>query len=203
MQQPPPPLPPEASPTYHNHDGFYLRMAIGGGGLWQTLSSEQNGVADAKVRGGGGAIDLLIGGTPVDGLVIGGAIFTQTTNKPDLEVNGQTRSVNGNASLVLIGPFIDGFFDPHGGFHVGGALGLTGFNFKDDDDKNADNTGYGGGGAVLFGGYDAWISSDWSLGGYLKFMAASGQRNVDVAGQTYKQQASGYAFSVMFTALYH
>jgi hypothetical protein len=201
---PPAPQPPSGPPPGARlHDGFYLRVALGGGSARMKLSSAESGVADATVKGGGVGLDFLIGGSPSDGLVIGGGIFSQSDNSPTVEQGGTSVKYNGDGSLALIGPFIDGFFDPEGGFHLGGAIGITGFNLNNKDVDNYDTTAYNGGGLLAFGGYDAWIADEWSLGGYVKFMASSGTRNVDVGGKSYDQRAAGWAVSVMATALYH
>ncbi len=68
------PAPPQEAdePGAHLHDGFYLRVALGGGWLGMRTDS----APEADVKGGGGSLDLLLGGTPIDGLVIGGGIFS-------------------------------------------------------------------------------------------------------------------------------
>src|SRR5947207_1236864 len=69
MYAPPPPpvyvAPPIASdPTVRNHDGFYLRLGLGGGTLKTNGSfSPDIGVSDFSLKGGGVMFDLSIGGT--------------------------------------------------------------------------------------------------------------------------------------------
>jgi hypothetical protein len=65
-QPPPPPLEPR---TRLYHDGFYLRLSLGFG--YQSVSSSSG---DSKVSSSGAGLagDLLIGGTPATGVVVGG-----------------------------------------------------------------------------------------------------------------------------------
>ncbi|MFO0569977.1 MAG: hypothetical protein U0263_30300 [Polyangiaceae bacterium] len=55
----------------------------------------------------------------------------------------------------------------------------------------------------MFFGYDAWIGSDWSLGGYVRAAAASGKRELDSGTDTTTERASSFGFSILFSALYH
>jgi hypothetical protein len=199
-EPPPPPGPP---PGHHLHDGFYLRMSLGGGYLHSKVESNASGAQDVTVKGGGAGLDLLLGGTPTPGFVIGGGIFAGGATDPTIESGGQSQDLNGDASLAFIGPFVDGFFDPEGGLHLGGAIGFASFQVKDQDQSSSDAPQYDGAGIAVFGGYDAWVSSDWSIGGYARFMAASGKRQEDVLGVSYDEKATTWTFALMFTALYH
>ncbi|MBK7585844.1 MAG: hypothetical protein IPI67_37375 [Myxococcales bacterium] len=67
----------------------------------------------------------------------------------------------------------------------------------------ADEEPYNGGGLVLFSGYDAWISPAWSLGGYVRFIGASGKRETDLLGTTVEERATSFGFSILFSALYY
>ncbi|MBE7481228.1 MAG: hypothetical protein HS104_14765 [Polyangiaceae bacterium] len=99
---------------------------------------------------------------------------------------------------------MDVFFDSRGGFHLGGAVGFSTFSIKPkDSDSDIDEKPYNGGGVALFTGYDAWISPDWSLGGYVRFIATSGKREIEVLGDTSEEKATSFGFSILFTALYH
>ena len=182
------------------HDGFYLRVALGGGWLGMRTDS----APEADVKGGGGSLDLLLGGTPIDGLVIGGGIFSLSASDPRVESGGKSSDLSGQASAVVVGPFVDGYFDAAGGLHVGGVIGLSSLAVKPDDDRTGfDEKPYEGAGLALFPGYDAWVSPNWSLGGYLRLVAARGNRDFDVDNRTVRQSARAYGLSVLFSALYH
>jgi hypothetical protein len=92
----------------------------------------------------------------------------------------------------LFGPFVDGYFDPNGGWHVGALAGLAGQGKTPHTNRAA---GFGGSAWV---GYDAWVGGDWALGGNLRFTAAatSGSKPLDFS-------ASAFAISLGISALYH
>ncbi|HMJ11336.1 MAG TPA: hypothetical protein VK524_08000, partial [Polyangiaceae bacterium] len=115
-----------------------------------------------------------------------------------------------NLDFGMLGVFIDGFPDPTGGFHVGGAIGVASLNgtFEDEDfeDEEPDpdrigeeDGGTGGIGGSVWVGYDAWIAPDWSLGGMLRFSGAVTSSNADEL----EQRANTKSFAILFTALYH
>jgi len=200
---PPAPAPPP-EPGRHLHDGFYLRMSLGAGWLRTRVESNAAGVADTRVSGAGGGVDILLGGTPGSGLVLGGGVFVLGASDPRLESGGSNRDISGDASLSVLGPFVDWFFDPEAGLHAGLGIGLSTFTLKSDDtDENIDDKPFNGAGGSVFFGYDAWIGSDWSLGGYVRAAAASGKRELDSGTDTTTERASSFGFSILFSALYH
>ena len=88
---PPPPGPPAPAPPpadavavgagAETHDGFYLRLALGGG--YMVLNRETEGElrgttldvsGSSRIAGGGTAFELSIGGTPGEGLVLAGTL---------------------------------------------------------------------------------------------------------------------------------
>ena len=198
---PPPPKREEDEPGYHLHDTLYLRMSLGAGWVSTRIESD---AGDMRVKGAGTGLDLLLGGTPTPGLVLGGGIFAVSANDPRIESGGQSDELAGDASTTLVGPFIDVYLDAKSGFHFGGALGFSTFQIKpDDSDSDIGEKPYNGGGVVVFTGYDAWISPNWSLGGYVRFLGARGKREREVASDTLDEQATSAGFSILFTALYH
>jgi hypothetical protein len=202
--QTPPPPPPESTAGHHLHDGFYLRLSLGANGQRSTVESDRANVSDLKVTGGGLSFDILVGGTPTPGLVIGGILAADAASKPTVKQDGVESNDDFDSALALIGPFIDGFFDPEGGFHVGGALGLTAYAFDNRSITEDNNKNFGGGGASVWVGYDAWVSSQWSIGGMLRLTGASGTRDlVDASNVTETQKATSGSFALLFTALYH
>lgn len=163
--------PPRRSPGARRHDGFYLRLSLGGGTLGARGERyDQYGVrSDYDFRGNMLSGDVMVGGTPAAGLVLGGAYLGDyAATQRDRE-----QSADGDAgmSFAIVGPFIDFFPDPTSGFHVGGMLGPAA-TFTHDDRYEERSAAVGFGGSVWVG-YDFWISDNWSMGGMLR---ASGGR---------------------------
>lgn len=196
--QPPPEVP---LPNYQNsrpflHDGFYLRLGLGPGFLHMDGKVDP-GNGEYSVQGGGMSLDVMVGGTPTPGLVVGGASWFTQTRDPDFDVAGVRSSSEIEANLALLGAFIDGYPDPSGGFHVGGVLGFAVATVRTDD--TAVVGGDHGFGLGAFLGYDAWIAEQWTLGGVLRFSAAGMRNSEDDLDET----LGAANLALLFTAVYH
>jgi hypothetical protein len=200
-----PPVPPAmARAGYHVHDGFYLRIAAGLGGGHGSVSTDRNSVPNYGVGGAGLALNVWVGGTPWRGLALGGLVGYQGLRDGDTIVEGQKTGLGMQGSAYLIAPFIDAFPDPLRGLHIGGALGLAGFNAKanshalevDYDAKDYNGGGFGGSAWI---GYMGWVGPEWSLGGLVQLTGfATGKKDPDV-----ERTASGYTLNVSLSALFH
>jgi hypothetical protein len=223
---PPPPAaataPPAGAPNYtappipdssaHLHDGSYLRMGIGGGwlslkrsaSLSSTLTGEQTFNGDSTIEGGGGALELDIGGTVGSGVVIAGSLVIQSENsktlKPD---NGADVELGGNLGLLLLGPTVDWYPSPTGGFHFGGTLALAVAAAKTPAGSRFENLGGGGVALSLLAGYDFWIADQWSLGGMLRLTGGRVHGEATQGTVTAKEDDTVRAISLQFVALYH
>jgi hypothetical protein len=190
---------------HHFHDGFYFRGSIGVGTLAFDQQSDWGPVPDGRVTGPGTASDLMLGGTPARGLVVGGALLATHAPDPEFEGNRLAVEPSTDASWFVIGPFVDFFFTPNKGFHLGAAAGPSAIWYRDlDPDSSDGREAYRGVGVAAWAGYDAWISSNWSIGGYLRAMAAWTTRQVDYSGSPLvDERANGRSLALLFTALYH
>lgn len=191
---PPPPRAPRGASL---HDGLYLRLALGVGLGGSLVSSDSKSFDDYSFGGGAGAFDFWLGGTPVPGLAMGAAFSVLGLGSSQRTVDGNHVSGDVTGSTGLLGYFVDVFPNPARGLHFGGALGFASGAAKI---KDSDREFLGGGvGLEAWGGYDFWISQQWSLGGMLRFLG-SVTREED-AGVAY--EASLGAATLSFTALYH
>lgn len=180
--------------TYHRHDGFYLRVNFGYGSTWGSFDDSGPGNIDVDLSGSGLGFDVLAGGSPSPGFVIGGGLVVNQLFSADLEPVAGARSAH-DVQSGLVGVFVDGFPKPNAGWHLGGLVGLASVTVKDGG--GAEKTG--GLGGAIWGGYDAWVGDEWSLGALLRFTATrttGGEAPLDVA-------ASHGNLALMLTALYH
>lgn len=157
----PPPPAPEAPPVenargVHEHDGFYLGIAVGMSYLHDSVQADW--LDSASYSGFGLADKIAIGGTIARGLVLGGAIEDSSAFSPTLIVDGKRRSSPHQLGLSLLGPFLDYYIDPAQGLHMGALLGLSVLTADDDKDLPV---GFGG---SLSAGYEWWIGKQSSLG---------------------------------------
>jgi hypothetical protein len=158
-------------------------------------------INDYTLRGAGLALDFMLGGTPVPGLVIGGGFFINSATQPKLEFGDNSRELDGGAGLGMLAIFVDGFFDPTGGFNVGGALGLATLNIDEADDGDPTTLELtdtlNGVGLAAWVGYGGWVGKQWQLGGMLRLMVATTVNDDDTAS------ATSQGFALLFTALHH
>lgn len=191
---PPAPLPNggESSRTFHYHDGFYARVGLSYS-LMGGAFSIGNGDDQRKIDYSGSHLgfDLLLGGTPSDGLTVGGGLLMGSLLQPDMEVDGANTATQ-NIPVLLLGPFIDGYFKPNGGWHAGALVGLGGLG------ETPETEGSGGFGGSVWLGYDKWVGDDWSVGGQLRFLgiAAGGKKPTDFS-------SSALGLGLSFSVLYH
>jgi len=172
-------------------------MALGLGVGGALVSSDSKSIGDYSFGGGAAAFDLWLGGTPAAGLSMGAALSGLGMGSKQLSIDGQRASGDVAGSTGLLGYFVDVFPDPERGLHFGGALGLASGAAKV---QNSGREFRGGGlGLQAWGGYEVWVSPQWSLGGLLRFMGSVTRE--DDASVAY--EASIGAATLSFTALYH
>ena len=188
--EPPPPPPPTAipcaGPGAFTHDGFYLRLSSGIGGL--AIGGSGPG-SSPKLSGFASSTMLAIGGTPSRGFAVGGAIAARSVTSP------QTSGFPGDVTDVQasqLGVFVDWFPSEHRGWHVGGLLGIGTLRIQtvQGDEVNLSFAGQ------AFGGYDFWIGPEWSLGiqGVLGFSTQSPMMDAN-------QNDSGYSLGSLSGAI--
>jgi hypothetical protein len=196
------------------HNGFYMRFSLGAGGL--SMQREAKGTAaselvysgDSSIKGGATTFELSIGGTPGGGLAIAGTLLTYRVPEPTLENDsGGEADLGGPLDFVVLGPSVDWFPNPNGGFHFGGTIGVA-VAVADTPSGNAfDHIGGGGGALSLQVGYDWWIGEEWSLGVQGRFTAAGvkGEDTANISGVEVKgeETSSISAFTIAITLLHH
>jgi hypothetical protein len=202
------PLPapiPAPDPTVHHHDGFYLSMGLGAGYAWSDVSKAPV-FGDLSAKGAGVALELALGGTVADGLVIGGGLYTTSVSRLRWKrtiSDGDASQQGDQGSVALLGVFIDYYPNPKDGLHVQGALGIGTLNYERDSSTGVppETWAGGGGGAMLGVGYEAWVASQWSLGGVLRVIGVS----TAMRGEDSDVNFDGRAIStaLLFSATYH
>jgi hypothetical protein len=137
-------------------------------------------------------LDLMLGGTPSPGLVIGGGLWFN-----GLETDQWKRQSNDSSvSMAALGPFIDYFPDRHRGFHFGGMLGLAAWRVNAMD-VSAEKATAGGGAVGAWVGYDFWVSRQWSLGVQARYLG------MVVEHEDHDWRGASDTLGLSFTAVYH
>ncbi len=174
VDQTPAPPPPVAR-TDKLHDGFYLRMNLGFGSQSTTIGNGSP-YPNLKATRPTLAIDFLAGGAPSPGIIIGGALLLDSLSSTTFKAD-DGYSAKASVSLLTLGPFIDGYPNPRGGFHLGGTVGLSSARLAND--PNIPTNKALGFGLAAWLGYDWWVADQWSVGGLLRFSGAHTSRNID------------------------
>jgi hypothetical protein len=122
-------------------------------------------------------LEVLIGGTAVPGLAIGGGLWMNPGIQFKSEFGGTTTELQDDYDLMFVqfGPFVDYYLDPKQGFHLLGAVTISNFSLDYQNDfattgSSIDATGFG---FTLGVGQDFWIGKQWSAGVLGKFTYAS------------------------------
>jgi hypothetical protein len=193
-------------------DGLYLGLGLG----LSAISMQREGhissgsgpaayTGDSSISGGGGAFEVSVGGTLRPGLVLAGTLVHQSVSDPRLRADssGDEVPLEGSLQFALLGATLKWFPRPHGGFHLGGTLGLAGAWAKSPPPHFAEYLGGAGGAIALDGGYLWWISDQWSLGVAARLTAARLHGEVTQLNVTGSEDDSVGAFMLALSAAYH
>ena len=152
-----------ASTKIHKHDGFYLNLSLGGGYSYTRagFSPEPPNSENSNFRGGGIATQLLIGGTPARGWVIGGGTMSMVVPSAALQADGK-EVADGSMLLGSTGVFSTYYFDPKKGLHALAYLGVASLDYGEGFNSDGDLAlGFSG---ALGLGHDWWVGEQWSIG---------------------------------------
>ena len=143
------------------HDGFYLRLGVGVGGVGGNVTPDAGGTS-LSMKGGTVSSEIALGGTVAPGLVVGGGIYSMIVPSPKYTPDGGTEVDVGAHHIAGFGPMLDWYFDPTKGGHLqAGLLLASGVVSAKNDNPSA--KGFGGG-LMIGGGYEFWIADQWSIG---------------------------------------
>jgi hypothetical protein len=157
-----------ARPGARTHDGFYFRFGTGLTFLWDSIDSRNFEAAHLRGLGVGG--ELLIGGTPAPGLVIGGGTAGATVYSPALEIDGRdmTRAPD-VLGLSAIGVFADYYPQPSRGLHFQAFAGYAVLQA----DGSAPRKSPDGLALSVGAGHEWWLADEWSIGAMLRLLYAT------------------------------
>ena len=112
------------------HDGVMFRIGVGPG---YAIGNLTNGAGvDYSSSGANISTQLSVGWTVRPGLVVGGGTFPMVAPSPTYHEGTDA----GGQHVSATGPFVDYYFDPHGGLHVQGGL-LLALGYLDGGDREA------------------------------------------------------------------
>ena len=146
----------------------------------------------------------------IPGFAIGGMLSYAQAIGPsfnDTSGNGNSGSASNSITVTLgtIGPYVDWYPSPTGGFHVLGTVALAYLSASDGTTTANSGAGIGLGLGV---GYDFWITKDWSIGALGRFTYARTGLSVastDASGNaaTTSVTDSMIVPAILFSVSYH
>jgi hypothetical protein len=195
---------PEATPQAskgsapHVHDGFYLRLGAGFGGVGGSSTPDAGGPS-TSMKGGTISSEIALGGTVAPGLVFGGGVYSMIVPSPKYTPDGGTEVDAGAHHIAGFGPMIDWYFDPTKGGHLqAGLLLATGVVSQKDNTPGA--KGFGGA-LMIGGGYEFWVGEQWSIGPLARITAYRiGMKTDDL---DIKYTLGMVNLAILFAATYH
>jgi hypothetical protein len=178
------------NPGAHKHDGLFMQMQVGLGGFVYKPSP------DRTPSGGGGGMDLAIGGALTPRLVLCGGTSV---------VLGETADSGPKYTSVLVGFSGNVVYYLEDNLFFGGGVGV-GFINADEPTKNSQGkyTNIGTTGVGLFvkaqAGREWWVSDNWALGFSVR---ASFVRATEKDAGPYAPVWTGGTGSALFSATFN
>jgi hypothetical protein len=166
------------------HDGFYLRFALGFGAFSDALSSrDENASGETSqgvVSGVSSVGEITVGGSLTPHFILGGGVWTSTVLASGFTAtDGDVPSdLHEPDNFTIVGPFVNWYFasrsfEPSGGFHLQGGLGLAVLNgFRPEQVRHDERRVAVGPGFVAGFGYEWWIHEQWGMGVLARLTAA-------------------------------
>lgn len=186
--------------SIRHHGGFFLRLSIGVGYLWNHVEGRNNS-EKFTLRGSIVPLEVLVGGTALPGLVIGGGLWLNPGLQFKYETDIGSSDLEDNHSLMFaqFGPFVDYYIDPKQGLHFLGAVTIANFelNQRDNFDTTTADLDANGFAFTLGVGQEFWIGKQWSAGVLGKFTYATLSRSE--AGLSYDHEILTPAVVATFT----
>ena len=195
---------------YHEHDGFYLRLSVGGASLDIQRQTDSGGGGSVAFAGEGSRItgpslftELSVGGTPLRGFVVAATLLGDGLPATELRVASGSRIDLGTPLVfAMLGPTVDVFPDPSSGFHVGGGVGVA-TSTAGVEDPVFSTIGGLGAGLTLTLGYDVWTDADWSIGIAGRGIVARIEGQKEASETVGRERDTVSSASIAITLLYH
>ncbi len=178
-----------------HHDGFLLRLSLGGGG---ARTKVDNGSSSVEYSGGGVNLNVAIGGMITDNFALHLTLGGWGLSGPDVTVKAGSVSLSGTTNsdtsltLALLGPGITTYFGSN--FYFSGSLGMAALNATRGNKTYKTDTGVA---LDLTLGKEWWASDSWGMGlaaafGFHSVPSSDGDNNFN-----------GESFGLRFSATYN
>jgi hypothetical protein len=190
------------APGFHTHDGFFLQLHGGLGGLASKASA---GGTSLEASGGGGFFSLALGGALTPNFILAADLWAASAASPDVKYNGQSLSScsattsgpckDANASFGLsgIGVNLTYYFTPSN-FYLSAvpSIGTVSTTSSSGTGRTKDGFAF-----RLAAGKEWWVSPNWGVGFSVQY-AHSTNQDSDAGAATWETNWFGATFSATY-----
>jgi hypothetical protein len=175
----------------HKHDGFFLQMDLGLGGMGSEAS--QSGF-DLKLSGTGVDFKLAIGGAPVENFILAGELWGVSVASPSATVNGSSATSNASSlGLSAFGVNFTYYFMPIN-IYVSAVPSIASLSVNAGGTTYSTKNGFA---IKLVVGKEWWVSERWGLGLNAQY-AHSSNEDSGTNPPTWATNWFGVAFSATY-----
>ncbi|HTN51339.1 MAG TPA: hypothetical protein VML50_02960 [Anaeromyxobacter sp.] len=170
---------------YHQHDGFFLQLDLGGGGMGSSA-------LDMKVSGGALQYSVAVGGAVAENFIIGGQLWGLAASSPTVSNSVGSGSAD-SLNFTGFGVNLTYYFMPVN-IYVSATPSIGTLSLSANGLTGSTNSGFA---MRLAAGKEWWVSTDWGLGFNIQYAHAS---NADkgAGAPTWSTNWFGVAFSATY-----
>jgi hypothetical protein len=183
-----------APPGEPTHQGFFLRLHLGGGSSSYTGSGP---AGSTYIAGGNLSFGIALGGTVAPNLALFGNYFVSVAGSASASGTDTRFATTGDAGIDGFGAGAVYYFEPIN-LYLSAAVAAAFLVIDDKQQKMIDETDTGIGFEAMVG-KEWWISQHWGVGGAAEFAGATDMKGHDVSGVTW----SAKSFNLVFSASYY
>jgi hypothetical protein len=189
--------PANAGGNPREHDGFFMRLSVGGGSGNANIEEAGN---KAEFKGGAGDMNLAFGGMVSKNLALHGTMWGWGVQDPDADITlvgfgSGSGTLNGFLAASCIGPGLTYYLMP-ANVYFSGSVGIGSLSGSDELEGNSD-TGFA---LDLTVGKEWWVGDAWGLGfaGDFTYLSA---KDKDLVGSSENWSVTG--FGLRFSATFN
>ena len=179
------------------HDGFFLRLSVGGG-HGDTELDDEDGPGEFELSGIAGDYNFAVGGVVADNLAIHGTFFGWGVEDPDAKLIDEDfeaeAELSGSLRMTAIGGGITYYLMPVNIYFSGSVAGAKLYLDIDDLGESDSDVGIAGDFTV---GKEWWVSDSWGLG------FAGGMSLHSIPAGDVDENWSGKSFVLRFSSTFN
>jgi len=183
--------------TDNTHRGFYLSMALGYNST--SIDADSKNYGNSNFKGAGGVIDLKIGGTLTENVILHATILSHGVTGPKIEKENNYNNNFKADNKLLISEGMIGvgltYYTPDNIF-LSTSLGIGSFGFENKR-EDIDFTTDKGFGFQFKAGKEWWLSRKWGIGVAAYFHTTD---CINQEGSYAEENISSRNFGIVFNA---